>query len=564
MRDSTYWTRGGLRGRTIGRRGFLAASGVAAAGTAAMLAGCGDDDENEEVTPASGSPAGEGTPAMTATPEVKQPRTGGTFRKSFSGGDAHLSPTHTGGYDIYTTFSTIYEYMWREARDGAVIMQGAEKVEQADETTYIITLRDHVYQDVAPVSGRAVTAEDVKLLADYIIADKQVFARAFYAGRLDSVTAVDQRTVRVVTKGPQAYFFDGAVGFDRPLIPKELLADGDLRKVKTQIGSGPWQFGSQTPGSFVEFVKFPRYWRTGQPYIEKVRATKIDDEAARETAFRGNQIDTMVPSNPRLYRTLLADLGKDVTGTEGFAAPIAFAMNPNRKPFDDPRVRKAVHRALDLNALLKIAEFGEGKLCGIVGPSLERYQIPDSELTDYLKYDPAEAKRLLQEAGFDTNKSWEFVIRSDSTEHQTLAPLIKEQLLASGIKTTFADVPQAEYQQRTFAEPGRFDFTISAVGADIGRVLRDHHSKSLGVREAYSINNSEVDTLIEKTEVTINASERVALYKEIQRKLLGLWPAYFPLYSARVFRVNRSYIRDFDPDPELMLYPQQPQMWLDR
>ena len=141
---------------------------------------------------------------------------------------------------------------------------------------------------------------------------------------------------------------------------------------------------------------------------------------------------------------------------------------------------------------------------------------------------------------------------------------MKEQLAAAGIKTSFSDVPQAEYQTRTFAEPGQFDFTLATTGGDIGRTLRDQHSKSLGVREAFAVNNAEVDALIEKSEVTINEEQRIALYKDIQRKLLALWPAYFPLYSPKVYRINRSYIKDFDDNPELFgLYPQQPQMWLD-
>ena len=560
--DTNYW----LRGRRLSRRRVVAGAGVAIAGTSVVLAGCGGDS-SPETTPASGSPGTTQSPAAGSSPtSPPTPKTGGTLRLSYSGSDAHLSPVHTGGFDFSFVDSTMYEYMWGTSTEGTkltVNFRQAASVEQPTDDTYLIHLSpDAFFQDIAPVSGRPTSAEDVKMLCDYIAADKTVFARQFLATAVDSVSAVDEKTVQVKTKGVQADFYDGGVGFNRPLVPKELTAQGDMTKVEP-IGSGPWQFDSQTHGSFLEVVRFPKWRVSGQPYIDKVRRTLISDEAARETAFRGGQLDVIEPSNYQMYTSLTKDMGNQVSGFARPSVPIGFSMNGQRATFDDPRVREAIHRAIDFKKLLEVVAFGQGKLCGVVGPDLAAFALPESELGDYLKFDPAAAKQLLQQSGFDLGKSYDFVTRPDVAVYQALTPLIQQMLQDVGLKINVVAVPQAQFQQRTFPKPGDFDFTFAFMGANIGRVLLDHATESGGAKQCFGNKDPEYDQLLAKASATLDADARTQIYLQAQKRLLEIWPISFPLYSPDRFFISRKELMGIDQSLAIT-YSQQPQEWFDK
>lgn len=556
--DNSYWAR-----RKLSRRNMLASSGVALAGTAALVAGCGSDKKASPTTGAktSGSASPSAAPGKTGTP-----KTGGTLRLYYQGSDAHLSPVNSGGFGIAFTFTTMYEYLWQPLTEGkklTINFQQAKSVEQPDDVTYLIHLDPNAFfQDIAPVNGRATSAEDVKALCDYIVADKTVFARQFQVSAVDSVTALDAKTVQVKTKGPQADFYDGAVGFDRPLVPKELTAQGNMTKV-APIGSGPWQFGSQTHGSFLEVVRFPKWRVTGEPYIDKVHTTMIADEAAQETAFRGNAIDVFEPSNYQVYKSVTGDMGGSVQSFARPATPVGFSMNGQSSTFTDPRVREAIHKAIDLKKLLTVAAFGQGQLCGIVGPTLEAFALPEDQLGDYLKFDPSAAKQLLQQSGFDLTKSYDFVTRSDEPLYQALTPLIQQMLQDVGLKINVVAVPQAQFQQRTFTPPGKFDFTFAAIGNSIGRVLLDHATVSNGAKQCFGNKDPKFDALVAKASATTDLDARIQVYLEAQKELLSVWPISFPLYAPDAFFIARKEVEGIN-QVNALAYPQQPQEWLNR
>lgn len=560
--NANYW----LRSRRVSRRQVVAGSGVAIAGASAALMGCGGGSSSTE-TPASGSPATNASPSAGSSPAATAaPKPGGTLRLYYAGSDTHLSPVNAGGFSYPFVFSTMYEYMWQPGTEGkklTIDFMQAASVEQPDGDTYLIHLSpDAFFQDIAPVSGRATSAEDVKMLCDYIAADKTTFARQFQVTAVDSVSAVDEKTVQVKTKGIQADFYDGAIGFDRPLVPKELTAQGDMTKV-APIGSGPWQFGSQTPGSFLEVVRFPKWRVAGQPYFDKVRSTLVADEAARETAFRGGQLDMLEPSNYQLYKSVTQDMGNQVSSFTRPSVPVMFSMNGQRATFDDPRVREAIHRALDLKKLLEIGAFGKGTLCGIVGPTLEAFALPETELSDYLKFDPKAAKQLLQQSAFDLNKPYDFLVRPESAVHQALTPLIQQMLQDVGIKINIVSLPQAQFLQRTLAAPGDFDFAFASISDSIGRVLLDHATVSNGARQCFGNKDAEYDGLLEKASSTIDIDARTELYLQAQKRLLSIWPISFPLYAPDAFFIARKEVMGID-ESRALAYPQQAQEWFSK
>src|SRR6185312_190143 len=111
----------------------------------------------------------------------------------------------------------------------------------ADYTSWTFTLPQGVkFQNLQPVNGREVTADDVKFSFDRYI-DSSIFNTALQY--VDKITATDKYTVKFDMKRPQLTF-DGIVGTPYYLIFAKEHYDNQDRWKETLIGTGPYQVES--------------------------------------------------------------------------------------------------------------------------------------------------------------------------------------------------------------------------------------------------------------------------------------------------------------------------------
>ena len=167
-----------------------------------------------------------------------------------------------------------------------------------------------------------------------------------------------------------------------------------------------WKHGD---GGEMILVKNPNYWDAENVKAERLRFVFINDSNTAYAAFRAGRIDYMstVPSQmaPMLLKTGAAKAVPEL-GT-------AFCdFNMKRKPFDDVRVRKAFTLAIDRRVIVdKILLLGQvpasGIICGSI-PGTTDAQDFRTEGGAFLpeRADPAEAKRLLAEAGYPDGKGF--------------------------------------------------------------------------------------------------------------------------------------------------------------
>lgn len=199
------WERIG-RVRVSRRRALAGGAAVTAGAAAVALVGCGGGKD--------------------ARPDAN-PRSGGTLRTGTtlplsSGLDPHLEQG-TG----LAIFPRVYGYLLHvDPRDDTVIKDHAESIEQPDASTTIVRLRGDVkFQDVSPVSGRPVNAEDAKLSIERFRDNQVALNRTWHATVLDKAEAVDSRTLRITTKRPYAYTLHALGDINAgAIIPKELIA----------------------------------------------------------------------------------------------------------------------------------------------------------------------------------------------------------------------------------------------------------------------------------------------------------------------------------------------------
>lgn len=255
----------------------------------------------------------------------------------------------------------------------------------ADKLTWTFHLRPGVtFHNGAPLSSA-----DVKYSIDRIRNEK---TGATLRSDYDPVTAVetpDAATIVMRLKQPFGVLAQVlATPVWSAIVPKD---SADLGAKPN--GTGPFSFVAQVPKTSVSLTRNPHFHEPGLPKLPGVEFIVIPDESARLAALQSHQVDVIDTVSLPLAKTLTGAAGVTLLQTDS-AWVDEFGFNASHKPFDDPRVRRAIAMAINKPQVTAAATFGLGK------PAATMVSASPIKLdVDALPYDPAEAKALLAEAG---------------------------------------------------------------------------------------------------------------------------------------------------------------------
>lgn len=284
--------------------------------------------------------------------------------------------------------------------------------------TYTFKLR----QNATFWDGQPVTAHDVVATFNKIIFPPQGVrsARKAFFSMVDKVYAADDSTVVFALQYPSSAFLPALANpFDFIYSAQKLAQDLHWYE-KNILGSGPFIFVQHQPGAFIEGRRNPNYYHAGKPYLDGFRATFAEQQALREQAIRDGQALIEFRGFPPRSRDKLARaLGDQLTVQESdWNCVLLVVPNHLVKPFDDPRVRRALTLAIDRwGGSKELSEIAIVKTVGgIVFPGHPLAATPE-ELRDMAGYWPnlaqsrAEARRLLREAGVPEGFPFTFHLR---------------------------------------------------------------------------------------------------------------------------------------------------------
>jgi peptide/nickel transport system substrate-binding protein len=352
------------------------------------------------------------TPALSAD----APKRGGILRiadREAPNLDPHLSVS----FLTHSWDSMVYSQLVRYAHgpeqkspaDFSIVPDLAEKWVQESPTVIVFTLRKGVhFHNKPPVNGREVTAEDAK----YSI--QRFMTKSAFRARFDvvqSVDAVDRYTLRVTLKEPFAPFLNHlAAAMYVAILPREVEEKfKDFNRPEAMIGSGPFMLKSYEKGVQIAFERNPDYYVKGLPYLDGVVIEITPDASARLSLLRAGKVDM-----GHMWGFLSAEEARSVKKTNpemvsipttNLASAIIY-MRTDQKPFNDVRVRRAISLAIDRKAWSDSILDGEGCIdsgpvpCALVDWKLPAAKMDPAKAKYLVGYDPAEAKRLLAEAGY--------------------------------------------------------------------------------------------------------------------------------------------------------------------
>ena len=212
--------------------------------------------------------------------------------------------------------------------------------------TFVFRLRRGVkWQDIPPVNGREVTADDI--VYSYDRQRQEGWPNASLLAGIETMEAPDPYTLRISLVAPDADFLLALADGHSKIVAREAVeVNGDLKQGPT-IGSGPWVLTGTQPGSFYTFERNPDYFETGLPYLDGLVINVIKDAQTRNAAFGIGLIDVvqMDPLGWEALRQRRSDAPSLLTGDASTGLEVA--LKTSEPPFDDIRIRRAAFQAMD-------------------------------------------------------------------------------------------------------------------------------------------------------------------------------------------------------------------------
>ena len=216
-----------------------------------------------------------------------------------------------------------------------------------DGLTYTFKIRKGVNSH----DGSDVTSKDVKASYDKIIFPPEGVASARKASYVvvDKIETPDISTVTFYLKHPSASFLANLASPWNFIYKADILAKDPRWYEKNIMGSGPFIFVEYVAGSHWVAKKNPSYFMKGRPYLDGYKAIFIRDTAPRVAAVRSGQaLIEFRGFSPASRDDIVRALGNNVVVQESpWNCGLTVTINNEKKPFDDPRVRRALTLAID-------------------------------------------------------------------------------------------------------------------------------------------------------------------------------------------------------------------------
>jgi peptide/nickel transport system substrate-binding protein len=546
----SYWDK--FVNRRVSRRRAIAATGALTA-SAAFLAACGgdDNDDDDAETPSATSPSGQATPSGSPS-GGSSVQMGGTYGDTYTSSNNLNILTNASEYAAFGG-QFVYDHLisTRTNENAPYVLEAAEGLEQPDEITLTFKLRQGMkYHNFAPVNGREVVAEDVKLMQEFVLPQDNI-ENTFQKFFLDRVEAPDNYTVIYVLKEPRAYLFDSRqLGHPGPqaIIPSETFDGLDSER---QIGSGPFILDEWTISTRNHYIRNPEYHSRGAgegvlPYRDATDVFVLPDNAAIEAAMRSGQVSEWIPPAAQ-FQDLLSSMGGSVAGSEYLGLnPFTWNMNMDKEPFTDIRFREAFYRATNRQQYIDLVYAGKAEEpTGILAVSHTAYQLDAADTEEYFRYDPAEGKKLIEAMSYDGHEIELFYIGPSSTS-DIGSEILKQQAAEIGVPIRIVTFGLAEALPRT--QRREYEMFIGGhPGYDTPSVpMRHNHSVPNHQFEVSGLKDPKLDAMIEAAEKTTDREENIRLVKEAQLYAIQNYTSYYNIATPINQRLLDSRIHDFE------------------
>lgn len=455
---------------------------------------------------------------------------------------ATLDPAVTYDIDGWSVVHSIYDAPVQLGQRGVLEMVAAESLVQTDPLTWELKLRPGItFHNGEPLDSSSVTFS-----VEHIKNPETASQIAGNFAVIESVEEVDELTARLHLSSP-APWLPSQLAPWLALLPPRYASDPANDFALNPVGTGPYVFKGWERGSNVALERNTEYFgggAKGTPIADAVTFRFVQDGTTRvaDLISGTSQIIAGVPFDQ------MPEVEASAVMEAVSIAGCAFVRVPNDvEPFIDPRVRKALNHAVDVDGII-------ASLLGGHGQHLANFFVPDGmgfnpDLAPHA-YDPELAKSLLADAGYPDG--FQTVMAISTLDRVDIGQAIAGQLSAVGIQTELQTVEIATFNSQ-WKDPEAAPLRLVS-----WRPVVDPYTllslivSSTGFLSRY--NDPDAQKLIDAAAVEPDAEKREELYEQLGDVLYES-PAGIYLWNRTAFYGSASDAPAWTPRADEWLLP---------
>jgi peptide/nickel transport system substrate-binding protein len=390
---------------------------------------------------------------------------------------------------------------------------------------------------------------------------------------IDSVTKVDDHTIRLKTKAPNPLLVENLTNIfmmskawaekNNALEPQNIRERAENGATRNAMGTGPFTLVSREPDVRTVMRQFPGYWGKGQfpMQVTELIVVPIQQDATRIAALLSGEVDVVHDVPVQDIARLQQSQGiKVTTGPENRVIFLGFNVGDaelkssdikGKNPFADVRVRNAINIAVNREAITRVVMRGQGQPIGYIGsPFISGYS---AELAAIPRFDPAAANRALDEAGYprrasEGNTRFSVTLQCTNNRYvsdENICQAVVAMLGQVGIRANLVAKPAAQH----FPELQRQELDFFLVGWGIPTYDAEYiltflyHTRTAnnGTWNGTRYSNPALDARMLALQTMSDVPRRNAELADIQKQLRDQ-AIYIPLHMQSISHASRGGI----------------------
>src|SRR5258706_15480703 len=423
----------------------------------------------------------------------------------------------------------VYEPLVKRGKKLEIVPGLAESWTQVSPTVWRFNLRKGVkFHDGSPF-----TADDVVFSLKRVQGDTSTFR--VYGRAAGEPRKVDEHTVELTTREPNPVMLETVALLQ--IMSKAWCEKNNVQRAqdfnakeetyasRNANGTGPYMLTSREPDVRSVFKRNTNWWGKFEGNVDEIVYTVVKSDATRMAALAAGDIDFVLdPPNQdieklqkdpriRIWRepeNLVFFLGMDQSRDE-----LLYSDVKGRNPFKDKRVRLAIYRAIDIDAIDRVVMRGLAVPAAVIVPNPDAAGIP-KELNQRIPYSLEAAKKLLADAGYA--KGFSTALDCQNVR-ENVCIAIAGQLARVGINVKVNSLQNARF----FAKGQSRDTSFYLIGWGgpntdaifaLQPLLHSRNEKGDGDYNWGDYRDAKMDALIDQAQVEMDKAKRQALVND--------------------------------------------------
>jgi peptide/nickel transport system substrate-binding protein len=464
-----------------------------------------------------------------ATDEPDTPADGGVLTIGAAQPLNQLNPVTKANAWEQVLFSLMWNGLVKTDQDENLAPDLATEWSSSDDLkTWTFTLRT----DVSFSNGKKLTSDDVVSTIEYYQDPDTATQLKNNVASIESVAADGDDVVFTLSK-PNALF---------PVsITQVKIVDTDsLDTIDSEPAvTGPFKVKEFVAGDHLDLERNPTYFGPAAP-LAGIELVKAADAASAVNALKSGDLDALWSVPLSQVASLESDPELTVVKPGIIGQYVSWEVDVTSPPFDNPKARQALAYAIDQEAILEAAYFGQGVVSPTNNPLTENNTAFGGNLTDYT-YDLEKAKALFAEAGITEGSTltW-WGVAGQYPEWNTSGQILQASLAEIGIELKIENTEIAAWAERFYPAGKSFPGLIVPNFQSFPTDPASEFQFVLSGRCECNWNSAEFDSLYNQALSSADETTRDAAWAQAQELLNTEMPIFVPLQFGTLTATSKA------------------------